>query len=240
MISINKIYNLTLFILDKEVRGTIPPDRFNEYASLAQSSIFEDLFFQYTNWLNKHNKRLTNTGFSDLPKNLQEQIDTFSVYTTPSNFTYNGTDNLWEFTGDDFYRTINLFASFSNGKVIDVEYIKKGELYRLKAQNLISETFPVYEKIGEKFRVHPTISSPNKVEMAYVRTPKQPKWTYTVVQGNPVYNPSALDFQDCELHESQLVPMVTKILAYSGVSLREAEVTNYASNEEIKETQKKS
>jgi len=240
MISINKIYNLTLFILDKEVRGTIPPDRFNEYAGLAQSSIFEDLFYQFTSWLNKQNRRLTNSGYADLPKNIAEQIDVFSMYTTNTNFTYNNTDNVWEFSGDDFYRAINLFATFSNGKVIDIDPVKKGELNKLKAQGLVSQTFPVYEKIGDNYRVHPTITSPNKVEMAYIRTPKPPKWTYEVVQGNPMYNPSAADFQDCELHESQLVPMVTKILAYSGVSLREAEITGYASNEEIKEIQKKS
>jgi hypothetical protein len=67
-----------------------------------------------------------------------------------------------------------------------------------------------------------------------LRTPKNPKWSYTLVQGNPIWNPSASDKQDFELHPSLFNTLIVKILVYCGLSLREQEVEQIANSEEIK------
>jgi hypothetical protein len=72
----------------------------------------------------------------------------------------------------------------------------------------------------------------------YIRTPKQPKWTYIEVAGNPVYNASATDRQDFELHPSCEVELITKILGYCGISIREAEVTQAVKAEETYKDQR--
>jgi len=67
-----------------------------------------------------------------------------------------------------------------------------------------------------------------------LRSPRNPKWTYTNVAGNPVFNPSASDLQDIDLHESLMIPFLTKVLNYCSVSIREPEVEQYVNSEEGK------
>jgi len=62
---------------------------FDAFCHLAQLELFENLFFQYNKWLNNQHRHIANNGFADIPKNIQEQIDNFSEFSTPANFTYN-------------------------------------------------------------------------------------------------------------------------------------------------------
>lgn len=240
MISINSVRNTVMYLLEKENNGYINPETFNAYCVMAQLDIFENIFYEYTNWLNKESRRLTNTEYSNIPKNLREQIDVFASYTTPSNFTYNSTDNLWNYSGSDFYRSGNLSLVNAQGKKIDIEETTKSELNRLNNLKLVSTTYPLYEKINNSFRIHPIVPLGYTVEMFYIRKPKDPKWTYINVSGNPIYNASATDKQDFELMPNQLAPLVMKILSYCGVSLREEQVVQVANSEEVKNIQKQS
>ena len=73
----------------------------------------------------------------------------------------------------------------------------------------------------------------------YLRYPKEPKWTYNSVSGDPLFNPSAFDYQDFELPMSDFSDLVVKILQYAGVSIREQEVIAAAKAEELQEIQQK-
>jgi hypothetical protein len=87
-------------------------------------------------------------------------------------------------------------------------------------------------------KVYPsTISS--DVSCTYVRRPNEVQWAYTEVDGVPLYNANnAVDF---ELHESDEASLVIKILSYSGVIVRQLEVTEVAEAKENKTvTQEKS
>ena len=116
MISINKVRNTVLFLLNKNNRGYITPQEFDSFCGLAQLSLFEDLFLDYNKWLNKKNQRFTNTEYADIPANIQQEIDTFSEYSTISNFTYNAFTNLWGYTGNDLYKKIGLSLINAQGK----------------------------------------------------------------------------------------------------------------------------
>lgn len=238
MISINSVRNTVMYLLEKENNGYINPETFNAYCVMAQLDIFENIFYEYTNWLNKESRRLTNTEYSNIPKNLREQIDVFASYTTNSNFTYDSTNNLWNYSGSDFYRSGNLSLVNAQGKKIDIEETTKSELNRLVNLKLVSTTYPLYEKINNSFRIYPIVPSGYNVEMFYIRKPKDPKWTYINVSGNPIYNASASDKQDFELMPNQLAPLVMKILSYCGVSLREEQIVQVANSEEVKNIQK--
>ena len=73
----------------------------------------------------------------------------------------------------------------------------------------------------------------------YVRKPNEIQWAYTEVDGTPLYN--ANDSVDFELHESDETSLVIKILSYSGVIVRQLEVTEVAEAKENKTvTQEKS
>jgi len=240
MIGVNIVRNVIMNLLNKNNNGYCSPDDFNSFSNLAQLDVFENLFFQYNNWLNKENKRLTNSEFANIPRNIMEQIDVFSVYSTPLNFTYNSTTNLWSYTGTDLYRIENISLVNAQGRKTDIELMKKSEANNIRNSEFISPslTYPAYERIGDSFRIYPNIPSGSTAELYFIRKPKEPKWTFINAQGNPVYNASATDKQDFELHPSNFVPLVTKIMQYLGISIREDEILKASSDEELKLAQK--
>jgi len=239
MISVNRLRNVVMFLLDKENLGYISPSSFNEYCNLAQNVIFEDLFHQYAKYIVGQNQKRYNSEFSDIPKNVREMIDIFSTYTTTGNFILSG--GVWSYTGTDFYRTQNLtLKTIATGKQVDIEEVSKTEINRLvNSSENPTFTYPVYTKIGETYKIYPTLTSSYEPELLFIRRPKDCKWTFVNVQGNPVYSATASDLQDCELHESLFSAMAVKVLGYAGLSLREQEVEAVANGEEMKEYQKR-
>jgi hypothetical protein len=242
MISINQTRNVVMRLLNKTNNGYISPDEFNDFANLAQMDIFENLFYQYANWLNKENKRMSNSEYANIPKNIREQIDVFATYTTPLNFTYNLGTNLWSYTGTDLYRAENLSLVNAQGKKTDIEELRKSEVNRVQNSNYISPsfTYPAYERVGDSFRIFPTLTTGYSAELFFIRRPKTPKWTYVNVQGNPVFNAGATDLQNIELHPSNFVSLITKIMGYCGVSIREEQIVQASKEEEILLAQKQS
>lgn len=239
-ISINVVRNVVLNLLNKNNRY-IGVDTFNLYCQLAQMSIFEGLFFEYNANLNKNNRRLTGTEYADLEKNIQEVIDTFSVYSTDANFVYDSGTNLWGFTGTDLYRTEGLsFVNTVSDKKTDVEKVNKTEFNMLVNNNISAPSvlFPIYIKIGTKYQIAPIPTAPYTAQLFYLRTPKDPKFTYIMIDDNPVYNPSAGDLQDIELPAPMFEKIVIKILGYCGLDIREEEVMQAANTSEIQTFQK--
>lgn len=241
-ISVNQVRNTVLFLLAKNNRGYLGVDEFNSFCQLAQLDIFENLFYQYNQFLNKENRRLTGTEYANLPKNLREQIDVFAEYTTQANFTYNGTTNTWSYTGTDLYRAENLsLVETATTKKIDIQEVQKRELNILKNSPMTSPSllFPCYIRKGTSFEISPIVPTGYYAEMFYIRQPRAPKWTFNLIAGNPIYNASASDLQDFELLPSLFNVVVAKILGYAGLSLREQEVESVANSQEVADYQKK-
>jgi hypothetical protein len=243
MISVNRVRNTVLFLLNKSNRGNIGTIEFDAFCHLAQMDLFENLFYRLNKWTNNQTKKYVNSEYSDIVQNLQEQIDVFATYSTPSNFTYNAPNNVYSYVGNDFYRTEGLTLINAAGKRRDVQEVHKG--YELNSAinsslNPPTTTYPIYTKIGLSYRVYPTVASGYSLELFYIRTPKTPKWTYVLAGGNPVYNGGASDLQDFELSEVAFPLLVSKILSYAGVSVREADISAAAENEEVKTENKQS
>lgn len=239
-ISINFIRNSVLFIMNKSNLGYIGTSELDIFCNLAQRDIYENLFFQYNQMLNRENKRLTGSEYANLKGNIQEQIDYYATYSSPSEFVFNSSDETWSFTNNNLYRVENLsLVEASTSKKVDVELVSKRQLNVLINSDMTKPSliFPVYEKIGSKFKLFPLVPSGYSLELFYLRTPKSPKWSFTLVGGNPIYNPSASDLQDIDLHESLLVPFLTKALSYCSVSIREPEVAQFVNSEEAKNFQ---
>jgi hypothetical protein len=148
---------------------------------------------------------------------------------------------LWSYQDSDLYRAENLaMVNSTSGEKTDIQEVNKQKLNKLKNSDLTSPTlmFPVCERIGSSFRVYPNIPSGSYAELFYLRTPRSPRWTYTLVQGNPVWNPSASDKMDFELHPSLFNTLIVRILAYCGLSIASQEVEQFANSQEMTEFQK--
>lgn len=202
----------------------MPPAEFNRLAGMAQLDIFENNFYDYNKFINYQNKRLTNSEYSDIPKNIQEKID---IFATTSGMTLNS--GFFTIDEDDVYRVQQLRY---DGKVI--EQVPKSVVLRLNSDAYSSPTttYPVYVRYGNDFEIYPSTITDN-VSCFYIRKPKQPKWTYNSIQGNPIYNPSASDFQDLEIHPSDEVKLIIKVLSYAGVTIRDPQVIEVAMNKEV-------
>ncbi|QDP57422.1 MAG: putative structural protein [Prokaryotic dsDNA virus sp.] len=235
---INTVRNTVMAVLNKDNNGYVTPEEFNLFAKQAQLEIFEEYFYDYKNALNLQNKRLSNSGYADIPKQLQEVIDSFTRKET--GLTYVG--GTTSFTLPTDWYTLN--TVFYN-TTTEVERVNQNKITQLVASHLTAPTttYPAYyltgasastptpTSAGNSIIVYPDTITTN-IDVLYVRYPSDPKWTYNTVSGSPVFNQSAADYQDFELPLSDQVELTLKILQYAGVSIREAEVVQMAAQEE--------
>lgn len=215
---INNIYELLKTILNKELRGVLSPTEFNLLAKQVQEEIFRGYFEDEARDKVKEKKGMSVKGYGNLAFNQRQRLDQFSakanlVYSSPS-----------------FALPSNLYMIKDDGVLYDGTVVTEMEGqyigYASKSLGAPSETFPVYEHIGSTIEVLPsTITS--GVVCRYIRKPLDPKWTYTIVSNMELFNPSAVDFQDFELHASEFSNIVIRMASYFGINLREEEVIKY-------------
>jgi hypothetical protein len=151
-----------------------------------------------------------------------------TVISVVSNTSMILSDDIFLASGDDY----KIFSSAVN----EADKVSVGKITMLNASNLTqpSEMYPSYTLEGESIKMYPkTINTLGQVQAVYFRFPKDPKWTYiTIGNGEPMFDQSQPDYQDFELPLEDEYKLVMKILQYSGVSIREQEVTAYALGQE--------
>ena len=138
-----------------------------------------------------------------------------------------------------FLASPNSYGVFSSSTNVQAEKVINNKLTLLVNSNLTQPTneFPIYALQGEELTFYPTtISNKGQVQGTYFRYPKVPKWTYiTLTNGEPVFDQSQNDYQDFELPIEDEYKLVTRILQYCGISIREAEVTQFSMAKEQQE-----
>lgn len=89
--------------------------------------------------------------------------------------------------------------------------------------------YPAYTNISDLITLYPaSIRGYGAVRTDYFRHPKVPKWTYqSLFGGEPVFDQSQPDYQDFELPAEDAFKLVTKILQYCGITIRETEVAQF-------------
>ena len=230
---INDVRNTVLSIISKDNRGYITPLEFNLFAKQAQLEIFEQYVYNYSNAINKQNGRLHGEGYSDIPKNIGEVIDTFSVFT---GLTYNIGTSKFDFPADYYFLNKIIYNNST-----EIEKVSHNKILYLVNSNLIAPTakYPVYTMDNDGLLVYPTTIQSN-VTTQYIRYPKDPQWTFTTTPlGDPLFDGSLPTYQDFELPLDDFANLVIKILQYSGISIREQDVVSAAKSEEVQDIQTK-
>jgi hypothetical protein len=211
-------------ILNKNNEGYITPEQFNSFAKQSQLEIFDQYATDFKKAKISDIKGIETGGYSDVTKQIDQTLDFFSKN---EDLTYNTGDSKFDLP-TDFYL---LNVLYYNGK--EIQHINQEKLYYLLNSNLTAPTelYPSYVMQGSQLRVYPATITDN-VEIFYLRYPADPKWTYTMVNGSPVFNQSASDYQDFELSTADFPQLVLKICQYAGISIREQEVVAVAKQEE--------
>lgn len=230
---INTVRNTVLAILNKDNRGYITPAIFNLYAKQAQLELFNGYMVDYNNEQFLLNNRKHSTGNGDLLRKVNEVIDYFTIST---NLSYNFGGGVFDLPTDNYRLTRVNYNGFNL-----VEPVSHGKALSLVGSNLTAPTtmYPIYTISERTLMVYPSTITGN-ISATYIRYPKDPKWTWsTLVNGEPLFDQGANDYQDFELPTSDETRLIVKILQYCGISIREAEVAQAAKSDELQNKQEK-
>jgi len=220
---IDTIYQILTTVLNKELRGNVTPAEFNLIAKQVQEEIFRGYFEDENLDKNKENRGLANSGFANLSFNQRQLTQQFAVSggIAPS---------LGASSYSNFILPAELYYIKDRGLSIGGDLVEEIEdsdfLFLNSSKAAPSSTFPVYKRYSDRIRVYPPTTS--NLEIEYLRKPADPKWTYTIVSNEELFNNGAGDYQDFELHSSELPRIVVEMLSLFGVNLREVDVARYA------------
>lgn len=226
---LDTVYKTLLTIINKENQGYITPTEFNLLANNVQQEIFRGYFGDENRDKLRKNVSETSRGYSNLSFNERQRINQFSevatITKTGNNFTL--PENLYFLEDDGLISTASsLGDSGLTSRVI--EEVERNQINYLSLSEAGStEQYPIYERYSDNIIVLPDTIT--EIQIKYLRTPKQPNWTYfELSSGDPVFNPANPSYQDFELHDSEFSNIVLRMLSHFGLNLREAEVINIA------------
>jgi len=246
--SVNEVYSRLKDLANKDQRGFITPAVFNNFASIAQRNVFNRLFNSL-----KQYKRLSKAGFDEgrdksKRKQIQEDLSYFSYLEEPINVN---ADGVFE-KPDDLYRIISMttYGSILLGQstktnieiVYDEEKIDRILRSTLSAP---SKEFPV-ALVSNNIEVFP--QTLKKISLRYYRQPgsvntyspfsrssSQPYFSFTEAAGVETYDASAS--RDFELPEHYTNDLIIEIASMIGLTLKDAEIQSFFTNEETQRTQ---
>ena len=146
MISVDTVYQRVLAILNKENRGYMTPQEFNLLANQAQLEIFEQYFYDLSQF-----NRLgeINNEYANIVKNIKEKINLFNVDDASIPYS-NDSFNL----PSDLYR----LGTVMYQDTTEVELVQKNELIYILNSPLTSPTtqYPIYTRVGNNIKVYPS------------------------------------------------------------------------------------
>ena len=219
-ISVDTVYRTVLLIINKEQRGYITPDEFNKTAAQVQLEIFNEYFDS----LNQQIRIPDNdTEYADRVKNLQEKIAIFQTNgaCTP---TAGGFDIP---AVTDFYKLGTVI--YNDDK--EVQYVQPNELLELNLSPITkpSEYWPIYTYKDFIIKVYPTTITTG-ITCTYVRKPANPVWNF-VLGTNQQYIYDATSSVQFELHPIEQTNLITRILLYSGIVIKDPQIVQIAAQQ---------
>ena len=241
MILIDTIYQRVLAAANKEQRGYITPQEFNLFANQAQMDIFDQYFYDVDKASRVHGNETETSDMLDL---LNEKIDIFEMknQTVALGVTLPSMPAFAE-----IYILGNIIHTNPGGKSREVERVSEKELMTILQSPLTQprNERPIYTRQGlgaggNQIQVwgNPTgVVGPitTNIVCNYTRRPVSANWNFVVVNGYAQYNAaSSLNF---ELHPSEENNLVYKILELAGIVMKDANLYQIASQEEIKDIQ---
>lgn len=227
---IDDVRKTVLTALNKENRGYLTPEQFNLYAKQAQMNIFNLYFTEHSRLVAMKNARRLSAEYGDMLNSLREKIEGF---VTSSSIAASGSEYP---IPTDLYQVVNVqyFNSIAE-KVSNAKALLLGN----SNMTVPSTLYPTYTESNGSYKLNPFSLTENLV-VNYIRVPKDPAWTYSSISGSeePIFNPSALDYQDFELPAEDAPKLVLEILKLAGVTIRDAEVVQAANGLDTTQYQK--
>jgi hypothetical protein len=237
-VNVNTVYRTVLLIINKEQRGYLNPDEFNRTAAQVQLEIFNEYFEDLNQQLRVPGN---DSEYSDRIKNLEQKI---AIFQDSGSCTYlSGKFNLPTLvTPTEFYKLGTVI--YKDEK--EVQYVQPNELLELNLSPITKPSvyWPVYIYKDFKINVYPTTIQ-SDISCTYLRKPYNPIWGFTSTPPNYqyVYNPTQYNAisnptgsQDFDLHPSEQTNLITRILLYSGIIIKDPQIVQAAAQQIQSET----
>ena len=216
-IDINRIYQKVLALANKEQRGYITPQEFNLFSNKAQLEIFESYFYKINTAELKPKNQM---AYADNIEMLEEKLHPFHVDTTVQTSTASLT------LPTDIYKIIGITR---DGK--KVTQVNKSQASYTENHPLTKATKSRSIFVREDSGIVTIYPAPSLMsedfEVSYYKEPANPNWAYIVLNGKALYNASANDLQNFELHISEEENLVSRILIYSGITTKQPDLQTF-------------
>ena len=256
MVNIDTVYQRVLAIANKEQRGYVTPQEFNLYANQAQMDIFEQYFYD----LSQYNRIPGNdTTYSDQIDLINEKIDVFERYRVAVEMSGDPNEGGMG-TLPLYYRMGELYHKHKGG-LVEIEKINQNEVHHIQNSPLTAPnlTRPVYVRtssivpdnasgntqtatqqneigLSRSIQIYPETITSNVV-CNFIARPSQAIWGYVINQatGKALWNANTTTHFD--LHQSEETELVIKILELAGVQIKDPQVYQIAAQEEAQNVQ---
>jgi hypothetical protein len=131
-------------------------------------------------------------------------------------------------TANDFYRLGTVIYNDS----IEVQRVQRNNLLYINKSPLTKPTkdYPLYVYAEEKLYIYPTTITTG-ISTSYVRKPKDVIWNFTAVAPYYTYSYNPNTSQQFELMVSEQTNVITKILLYSGIVIKDPQIIQIAAQQ---------
>lgn len=221
---INRIFETVKAYLNEDQRGNFKPSRFDTVLHNVVLEKYEELIYDVNRLVNRQNRGLINGGLDNATDKVREKIQ---HYIEPAK-TINYSNGVFTLPEDLRYFDAVLYDNEI------VELCKSNQEFRVVATTEPTGEFPIGLKQGNTITILPETIEDN-VKVSYLRNPVRAKWTYTIIDDVEIYNPSASDFQNVDIHPSEEDDIVIRVLQAFGVNLKETDIQQITQAEKARE-----
>ena len=141
-------------------------------------------------------------------------------------------------TTDDIYRLGTLMYTDSNGRFVEMERVLPNELLYINSSPLTKpdEKSPIYVQNSiSQLSIYPSTLTSGNVAVNFIVKPSPVNWAYNIVSEKAIFD--GTNASNFELHASEEVTLVNKILELAGVAMQKQDVQGFATGKDNKELQ---
>jgi hypothetical protein len=229
MISVDRVYKTVLTLANSDIRGNVTPSELKLVLNDVVNEVYEGYLAELNRMMNRENRGLIGRGLENLPDRIREKLQYFL---TEANLTYQAP--LFNFPSNLRY----VDSIYYDG---DAEVESSKNALEFKTVCRFTDTaptvkYPIYIRKGNSIQVAPALIT-SKVTIWYLRNPLIANWTYVVVNGAELFDPSKGDFRDIDLHPSEENTVVLMALLRFGINLKEQDLQAIVQNKDTQDFQ---
>ena len=227
MISIDRLYKTILKLANSDIRGNVTPEEVRLFIYDAVMEIYNGYFVEVTRLVNRQNRGLVNGGVENIAERVREKLLYYLVE-----------DETLTYAAPYFtIPTTVMFLESASYAGAEIEFCKSKREFTYVSNYVDtapSATQPIGLRVGQALKVAPS-TIVTGVKLSYLRKPLLPNWTYTIVNNAELFNPSAEDFADIDMHPAEEPVIVLAVLKRMGINLNDQPVLAYAQGQENNE-----